>query len=163
MSVEKYFNKLKDMVDEKELKNFWIMCGRNDFKPIKNTTKSEMKAYLKTKPQFYRNKNIANISLVFRPSFSDSAKWVFVIKIYIYTISDDGDIGYDSANTWGLTILYNANELNNNHFTIKELLQMISLASDGTIMTDMAGINYTRWLQKLKRKNIKKVSRSKRN
>lgn len=163
MSVEKYFNKLKDMVDEKELKNFWIICGRNDFKPIKNTTKSEMKAYLKTKPQFYRDKNIANIGLFFRRSFSDSAKWIFVIKIYIYAISDDGDIDYDSANTWSLVILYNSDELNNNHFTIKELLQMINLASNRTIMTDMAGINYTRWLQKLKKMDIKKVSRSKRN
>lgn len=163
MTVEKYYNKLKDMIDEKELKNFWLICGRSDFKPIKNITKSELKKYIKTKSQFYRDKNIANISFVFKQNFNETADWIFVIKIYIYTISDDGDFGDDSSDTWSLIILYNANELDNNHFTIKELSQMVNIASNRTIMTDMTGIHYTRWLQKLKKSGIKKISRSKKN
>ena len=34
-SIEIYFNKLKDMVLDKELNDFWLLCDRSDFKPIK--------------------------------------------------------------------------------------------------------------------------------
>lgn len=160
-STETYFNKLKDKLSEKDLNDFWIICGRSDFKPIKNIKKKEMQNYIKTKTQYYAGKNLANISIVFRPRVNfntlKDSDWLLTIKIYIYNISSDGEIDTDESDTWSLIILYNKDELNDNHFTLNELNQMIQMGSSRKIISDMSGISYSNWI-KLLAKKIKKIS-----
>ena len=63
MDIETYYNKLKEKIDDKELNNFWIICKRTDFKPIKNKNKKEIRNYINERLQYYKNKNIANIKI----------------------------------------------------------------------------------------------------
>lgn len=160
-SFEIYFNKLNYMLHEKDLINFWILPERSDFKPIKNVSKKEMQQYLKTKPQYYNGKKIANVNIVFKPGIKfdkiTPKEKIFFIKIFIYIINEEGKIDYDDDNEWMLMISYTESELDKNHFTLKELNQMIKETTSLKISSDIGGITYTTWFNH--KKKIKRSSK----
>lgn len=150
------FNNLRDKLIEKKLdKDFWIVCGRTDFKPLVDMKKKDIQKFIKDKIQYYKNKNIAKVSLIFHQKINiddvDESEWVFLIQIRIFNIDDDGDIDYGIGSTWSLNIEYSKNEFINNSFTLKELNQMINMAGERKIITDVTGINYNKWQKKLKK------------
>ena len=168
-----YYQKLQDKISEKEINNFWVICDRIDFKPIKNISKVDIQKYILGKVQYYREKTLANVKFIFesdtklkkhinsKTGLLDDSALVLTIKIYIYCINNDGKIDYDDSNTWSLVISWTKDELNNNHFTIDELKKMIDTAYLRKIMSDMAGISYTSWLNRFNKLNKKKSKRSK--
>jgi hypothetical protein len=159
------FNELKDKVENKKLNNFWLICGRSDFKPFLDTTKKDIIKFISDKLQYYKNKNIANVSIIFRPKINfdkiNDDDWVFSIQITIYNINNNGEIDYNVGSTWMLSIETSKKEFLENKFVLKELPQMIEMASDRRITSDVGGISYTSWLNKLakKSKNVKRKTR----
>ncbi len=157
-----YYEKLQDKISEKEINNFWLICDRADFKPIKNMTKDDIQKYILNKVQYYRGKTLANIRFIFKSNTElkkhtnketgllDDNATILIIKIYIYFINNEGEIDYDDANTWSLVVSWTKKELNNNHFTIDELKKMIETAYLRKIMSDMSGISYTSWLNRFR-------------
>lgn len=165
-SFEIYFNKLNDMLHKKDLINFWILPERSDFKPIKNVSKKKMQQYLRTKPQYYNGKKIANVNIVFKPGVKfdkiTPKEKIFFVKIFIYIIDEEGKIDYDDDNEWMLMISYTKNDLNVNHFTLKELNQMIKETTSLKISSDIGGITYATWInhkKKIKRKSKHKTKK----
>jgi len=156
-SIESYFNKLKEKIQEKELDNFWLFIDKSEFKPIKNVTKKDIQKKLKKDVEKYSGKKIAQVSLVFKPKISfkklKNNDIIFTIKIFIFKINENGDIDYDTDSEWELVINYNVTELNNNHFTLKELNKMILASSKLKILSDISGIPYTNWLNFNKHKS----------
>ena len=144
--METYFFKLKDKLEEKELKDFWIFPDRSDFKPIKNTTRKQIQSYLKGKVRYYAGKKIANVYTTFRSriNFDNIIEdnWIYTLNIIIFDISEDGNIDTNISDSRSLTIVYNKKELAENHFSIKELEIMIKMASDGIITTGAGSISY---------------------
>ena len=167
--IETYFFKLKDKLEEKELKDFWIFPDRSDFKPIKNTTRKQIQTYLKEKVRYYAGKKIANVYTTFRPriNFNNITEedFIYRLNIIIFEISEDGNIDTNIADSWRLIIIYNKKELTENHFSIKELDIMIKMASERKIITDLGGITYNKWIHnynnvlKKQRKNSKTNSK----
>ena len=149
--IETYFFKLKDKLEEKELDDFWIFPDRSDFKPIKNTTKKQIQSYLKGKVKYYAGKKIANVYTIFRPRINfnniKEEDWIYTIKITIFEISEEGNIDTSISDSWDLNIVYNKKELEDNHFSIKELDIMIKVVSDRNIMTDIGGMSYSSWIR----------------
>ena len=84
--MEEYFNKLKDKIKEKKLNEFWIFSDRTDFKPIKTTSEKSIKKMLKEKSQYYKNKHICNVKLIFKSNIKfskiDDEEWIFSIKSF---------------------------------------------------------------------------------
>ena len=166
-----YYQKLQDKISEKEINNFWLICDRVDFKPIKNISKADIQKYIISKVQYYREKTLANIRFIFESDAKlkkhtdsntgllDDSTTVLTIKIYVYFINSEGKIDYDDSNTWSLVISWTKAELYNNHFTIDELKKMIDTAYLRKIMSDMSGISYTSWLNRFNRLNKKKSKR----
>lgn len=105
--------------------------------------------------QYYKDKNFINVGITFRPCIKfDKLKendWILAIQIYIYKVSDDGKIDYDTSNTWRLVINYTKNELDNNRFTLNELKNMIDKTAEHSITSDLEGISYTNWLKQIKK------------
>jgi hypothetical protein len=163
--IETYFFKLKDKLEEKQLKDFWIFPDRSDFKPIKNTTRKQIQSYLKEKVRYYAGKKIANVYTTFRPriNFNNITEddFIYRLNIIIFEISEDGSIDTNIGDSWDLIIIYNKKELAENHFSLKELDIMIKMASERKIITDLGGITYNKWIHnynnvlKKQRKNSK--------
>ena len=64
-NFEDYFNKLKDNIENKELKHFWLFCksGKNDFKPIKGSTKEKIQKYIKSKEDLW-SEIVARVDII---------------------------------------------------------------------------------------------------
>ena len=149
--MEEYFNKLKDKIKEKKLNEFWILSDRSDFKPIKTTNEKSIKKMLKDKSQYYKNKHICNVKLIFKSNIKfskiDEEEWIFSIVIDVYNIDEDGKLDNDDISL--LTIYYDANDLINNKFTLAELNEMIGIATDRKVVTDLTGIKYSSYIKKI--------------
>lgn len=102
------FNELKNKICENKLNNFWLVCGRSDFKPFIGISKKNIIKLISDKSLYYKNKNIANISIIFRPNINfDEIKeddWVLSVQIIIYNINNDGVIDYNIGSTWMLSV-----------------------------------------------------------
>ncbi len=149
VNIKDYFITLNEIISEKKLDNFWIICGQKEFKPI-HIPRKKIEKIIKEKAKDYRGKYLANIKLLFQPIKDwdklDSNEWIFTVIIHIYKVSDDGLINTSIYDVWESNIFYNKKELNENHFTFNELMEMIRMAYKRKIVTDMAGITYTNWL-----------------
>lgn len=150
--IQSYYDNLQSKINTKELNDFWLICGKSTFTPIKNTTKTIIKKYLKSKAQYYQNKCIANVKLILRPKINfnniNDDDWIFTVKIYLYHIDENGNIGNNESDTWSLVVLYNSNELLNNKFKLAELLKMIDLAYNKKTISDIFGMSYSFWRKK---------------
>lgn len=159
------FNDLKDKIDKKKLNEFWLVCGRSDFRPLIDMNKKDIIKFISDKIQYYKNKNIAKIILIFRQKINvdelNDDDWVFIIKITIFNIDDNGKLDSGIGSTWMLIVEYSKKEFIENKFTLKELSQMIEMASDSKIVSDLGGISYTSWKIRLakKLKNIKRKTK----
>lgn len=163
--IETYYNTLEEVIKEKKLNNFWLIYGKSEFKPIL-LTREQIKKKVKEKKDQFKNKYICNVKLLFSlvDNFNnlDKNKKVFMIHIYIYKINEDGVFDTGFRDTWTLSILYNADELKNNHFTFDELTEMIQIAQKKKILTDLGGMSYTEWLERYNKLKKSKKSSSKR-
>ena len=178
--IKTYYPVLEEVIKEKGLNNFWLMCGNAEFKPIIMTREKIIEKIKKRADQLkglYRQSFVANIVMLFHPLSDlddpDPNKVIFVIHIYVYEINEKGLFGVEKYDTVRLAIRYTKDELNENHLTIDELKEMIRTVYKGKILSDMKGISYTNWthkyneilkkekLKKLKKEKLKKSKRSK--
>ncbi len=150
VDVKDYFITLEEVIKEKNLENFWIICGQKKFKPL-NITKEDIQKMLKENIEEYRGKYLARITFIFFPLSEwniqrDKHGRILTISIYIYEVSNEGLISTSISDVWQCNIFYNKKELSENHITIDELKEMIKMVYKRKIVTDMAGITYTNWL-----------------
>lgn len=156
--MEEYVKELEKKIKDKNLYTFWVFCDRVDFKPIKDTTKSEIKKYVKKKVQYYANKKIAWISLYTNlDAFENENELVFSIKIFIYEINEDGLIEQERGDNWGLMINYYIKDLEEKKFKLKDVEKLMRWGAEKIIRTDtLNGIKYTNLLKRLKEKGLDK-------
>ena len=170
--IKEYYPVFEEVIREKGLKNFWIICKNTEFKPIV-MSKEKMREKVKKKAEQLKGLSIANITMLFYPlSYLDNPdpnKRIFIIHIYVYKINDKGEFDTGIKDTSKLSITYTKDELNNNHLTIDELKEMIRMVYKKKILTTLIGISHTSWqaqyndvLKKEKLKELKKKSKSKR-
>jgi hypothetical protein len=92
-----------------------------------------MKEYIKENADKYKNNLFALLKIVFRQRLNfDTIKedeWIITIKIYVFEVSDKGDIDAHESDTWSLAITYNTNELDQHHLRTKDLIQMIRMVA----------------------------------
>jgi hypothetical protein len=158
--IEYYMN-LQEKIKEKDLSNFWLVCGNDSFRPYKGYTMQSFKQYLKEKAQYYRGKRVANVTINFQSlTYVKQAKDknIFNIEIVIYNVDEDGTIGKSYNDTWSLLLSYNSYELMNNKFTLTEMATIIENTANKKIIRAAAGpISYSDYIIKL---NKKKANRA---
>ena len=66
VDIKDYFITLEEVIKEKNLENFWIICGQKKFKPL-NITKEDIQKMLKENIEEYRGKYLARITFIFFP------------------------------------------------------------------------------------------------
>lgn len=157
-NLEEYIVKLEKLIDDKELDNFWVMCDRVDFKPLKKSqgwTYKIIKKMLKEKAQYYANKKIANINLYTNPKAVQEDKDVFSIRIIIFEIDEDGKINKDEYDNWGFMVNYKLKDLGVRKFKMKDVEKMMRLCAEKTLRSDaFNGISFTNMMKRLKDKDI---------
>ncbi len=153
--TESYLVKLRDKIEQNHMNEFWIDCTDSDPEILTDKTIKEIRSLISDDISKYANKHWANIQITFRPKINfaklKSSDTILTINIEIFLVSSDGKINTSVADVWSLVIQYTMDELFENKFNIKELKQMIKIAQNKKIVTDLGGISYTQWQKKLKK------------
>ena len=120
--IKEYYPILEEVIKEKRLNNFWLICGQSEFKPVFKS-RDEIIEKIKKKADQFKGLDIANIVILFKPSSDiDRYKIILSIHIVVYKIDDKGMFNTNYSVAVNLTITYTKDELNKNHFTIDELM-----------------------------------------
>jgi len=147
------YEKLKAMIKEKDVEDFWIMCDNKTFSPIKNMSTTNMIKTLKEKASIYGGRKIASISII--PKHNKVFDSDLIIHISIYQIETDGTINKKPNTTWGLKYHYKVEDMNVMKFSMSQLHKLIHLCSEKKITNDTSdGYNVKVLLNKLKEKKI---------
>ena len=151
---EEYYNNLKEKLIERKLNNFWVQCGTKEFKPfLKDGNKDNVRKIIENDLDTFKNKCIANISIIFKPRINFSKlkpdDKLLTIKIYIYKVSKEGLIDNNIADSWTLIVHYTTDELKEHKFSVPELSKMVSRAHKKKIISDIIGITYSQYLDSL--------------
>jgi len=143
--IQNNLNELKEYIKEKDIMNFWVES--KNLKTLYRFDKTQMRAFLKENKQF-KNKLMCHVKLLFNDhNIGKSNKPIFIIKIYVYKVNNDGEIDYDDSNTWSLVIQYDDKDLELNPISMGELESMIKNVANRKIMSDMSGISYDSYNQ----------------
>jgi hypothetical protein len=148
--MEDYLEKLKNQIEKKNIKSFWVFTEYDEFKPLKKTKKDIIEK-LKKYPKKYGSQNIANVTLTVRINGLKKNDWIFAIKIDIYEIDENGLINQSPNDTWSLLLKYNSDELTERPFNMDDIENMISIVNEKLILTSMDGIHYSNFLKKIKK------------
>ena len=147
------YTKLKTMIIEKELEDFWVMCDNKTFSPIKNMSTTNMTKMLKEKASIYGGRKIASVSLT--PKHNKTYDSDFMVHISIYQIDTDGTINKKPFSTWGLKYHYKIEDMNAMKFSMSQLHKIIHLCSTKKLINDTSdGYNVKVLLNKLQEKKI---------
>ena len=103
--MEDYLEKLKNLIEKKNIKSFWVFTDSDEFKTIKKTKKDIIEK-LKNHPNKYGSQNIANVTLTVRSNGLKKNDWIFAVKIDIYEIDENGLINQSPNDTWSLLLKY---------------------------------------------------------
>jgi len=161
-NLQKFIKK----INTKNLSNFWIISERSDFKALKDSSNnliteiSDIIYLLKDKFDYYINKKFINIKIKFNDIIIQKLKtiqnWnklefnkikdkgIFIIKFYIYNISNS-DIKYNfTKNIKFSNIKYNLDDLINITLKFKSIEVLMRLILDKKIYTSKDNhINYS--------------------
>jgi hypothetical protein len=148
--MEDYLEKLKNLIEKKNIKSFWVFTNNDEFKPIKKTKKDIIEK-LKKYPNKYGSQNIANVTITIRLNGLKKNDWIFAIKIDIYEIDENGLINQSPNDTWSLLLKYNSDELSNRPFDMNDIENMISIVNEKLIITSLDGIHYSDFIKKIKK------------
>lgn len=167
MSVEKYFYALKQKLEESGKDDFWAILKDDDGKGpmtiVKKKTKEAMKEYIKTNTDRYKNNLFAWLNIVFKSRLKvdelTEDDWIITVKIYVFEVSDEGDIDKTKSDSWFLAVTYTKDELDQHNLRTKDLIQMIRMVASRKIISDITGISFTRYNEKLQ-KILKKSKKS---
>jgi hypothetical protein len=155
MDFVEYLNNLRKKLRDNQLTDFWIMCNRKDFNPIKGLSEAKLEEMIKEKSQYYIGKKIANIRIFVDPSKKtiDNDKMVIRIAIVIMHINEDAKL--DTSKSKYLTVNYYTEELEERKFKLKDVERMMRLCVAKKIKSDpLNGITFSEVLKKLKKKDI---------
>jgi hypothetical protein len=153
--LRQYLTDLRTKIHERDLGSFWVISDRADFRPIKNTTKGEIKRLLKEKAQYYKNKRIAEIRVYINPKHIDTEDAPMSIIAIIYQIDEEGQIEHKSYSDWGSRINFYPKDFAKIKFSLKLVETIMRLANDKTMVTNtLTGMKYKDYVKALKKKNI---------
>jgi len=144
-----YLEELREKIDNKKLDNFWIACYKTEYSPLK-ISKEDLFNKVNENLERYIDKKFANIGIYIKKGIDNydiDHKSVFVIRITIYTINNNGKFKKDTLNQWCGLIKYNLFDLLNDKFTLKKLYIIIRAVYERKIKTDcITGITYNQML-----------------
>jgi hypothetical protein len=147
--MDEYLDKLKKEIEKKNIKSFWVFCDSDEFKIIKKTT-ADIKNKLKNNPKKYNDINIANVNLSVRKKGLLDNDWVLGIKIEIYEINN-GLINQSPNDSWGLTIKYTSDDLNERPFKIQDVEKLIDIVNEKIVLSTFDGIYYKEFIKRIKK------------
>jgi hypothetical protein len=124
MDTLDYLNKLRKKIEDKDLKVFWLMVDREDFKPIKNHSDKQLKELFKSKIKYYSGKRIATVKFYVdnRESSTKNNDSLVHLVFGIRTISDRGTLNSTGSS---LKIIYYQDDLNKKKLTLKDVQRFI--------------------------------------
>ena len=155
MDFEEYLTNLRKKLRDNQLTDFWIMCDRKDFNPIKGLSETKLEEQMKEKPQYYVGKRIANIRIYVDPSKKtiNDGKMVISVAIVIMHVNEEADL--DTSKSRHLTVNYYTEELEERKFKLKDVERMMRLCAAKKVKSNpLTGITFTTFLNKLNKKNI---------
>jgi hypothetical protein len=139
--MENYLDRLKDMINAKNIKQFAVFPDLKTFKIIKKDKKEIIKM-LKENPEKYVDRNIAIVKLLPRPSGFKRKSDIFAIDIEIYKIYDDGTIDISTGDSWGLLLRYMSDDLEKYPFKMTSLEKIIKLVYKRKITSQIGGLYF---------------------
>jgi hypothetical protein len=160
--MEDYLQKLSDIIESKNLTQFCVFPDEKTFKIIKKN-KTNMRQEMKKNPKKYAERKIAFVTPSIRKSGLKDKEHIFSLSISIYEIYEDGGISKTPYDSWSLLLKYMPDDLEKHPFNMKSLEKIIKLVYKRQITSQLFGITYKRFeekLEELKENRKKKASRS---
>jgi hypothetical protein len=155
MEFEDYLINLRTKLRDNQLTDFWIMCDRKDFNPIKGLSEAKLEQQMKEKSQYYVGKRIANIRIYVDPSKKTIENDEMVIRVAIVVMHINDDAELDTSKSRHLTVNYYIEELEERKFKLKDVERMMRLCASKKVKSDpLNGITFSEVIKKLKKKNI---------
>lgn len=151
--IVKYLDKFHKSLEEKKLFGFWAFPDKKPFTKI-TKTRNEIKKIVKNNDK-YHNRQIANISIVFKqkndaPSFRELGIYI-TATINIYYIDNNGNMDPK----WDTTISWHEDDFEVSRPSLKLLEQIMYLTADEIITTiGFFGSPLRVIMHRLKQKNI---------
>lgn len=153
--IKGYIIELEKKLADRQLDNFWVMSDNEDFKPIKNISKAEIRKKLSKKPQYYRGKHIAEVDVWTDPKRVDTDDYVMSIKVMIFEIGENGEIDKKYYNVWGIRLNFMTEDFKKIKFSLKLVEALMRLANDKSYINEtLNGTSYKNFVSKLKKKKI---------
>jgi hypothetical protein len=150
-----YLQRTYEKLEEKGLGHFWAMSDRADLKPFKVKSRKEVKALLQEKASYYRNKNIAEVSIYVNPKKLGTEDFVMSIKIVIYPIDEDGKLPIKANQMWGIRVNFYPDDFAEIKFSLKLVQALMRLVNDDTVSNDVLnGMSYMAFKKRLAKQNI---------
>ena len=146
--MEDYLDKLKNMIDSKNIDQFSVFPDVKPFKIIKKD-RDEIKEVIKKNPKKYAGRRVAVITLVVEKDGFKKNDDVFSIGIAVNNIDDKGNVGKTSKDTWRVLIRYITDDLENHPFKMTTVEKLVKLVDKKLIVSDFGGISYKRLEEKL--------------
>jgi hypothetical protein len=153
--IIEYLKSERDILREKKLTGFWILCDTDAFKPIKGLSETKVKEILLSDPEKYGNRKIASIDIVFNPS-KKAIKTKDILISFVIVVMKIGSKGeLKSTNQKNLRINYNIDDLNIRKFKMKDIRKFLKLCKEGLLNSEtLNGISLEYAIEKLQKKNI---------
>lgn len=153
--TEEYLDKLDAQLKEKDLYDFWIMAERADFKPLEERNPDKVLRKIKKNPGKYQGKTIANVILEVNKKELKNDGYVFMFKIGVFRVHEDGSIDKKRGDSWGLKVNYKLEDLATRKFKLKDLHKIINYCGAGILHNDdFNGASFKNFMKMLKNKQI---------
>ena len=150
-----YLHKLRAMIKEKGLEQFFTMADNASIKPMNVSSFAALKKHFVDNAGRYAGRKVASITLYTDLDGIKTDEDVFVIKILISEISDTGKINQNYDDNWGLKINYKLKDLKIMKFTLKMLHKLVTLTGKRILEGDpLNGMSLPNFLKRLKSKGI---------
>lgn len=150
-----YLKTERELLVEKQLTEFWVLCDTDVFKPIKRLSEEQVEKILMDDPEKYGKRKIANISIAFNPSKKaiKTKNMLISFVIVVMNISSKGELKTSNQKT--LRINYDVDDLNIRKFKMSDVKRFLKLCKNGILNSDtLNGTFLQHALEKLEKKNI---------
>jgi hypothetical protein len=159
MDTKEMLEYLKDLDKKYEklnMRDFWVMCDTESFRPIKGLSEKELKEKLMNKPGHYGGRRIANVRIYVKDrklAITENESLIHLI-IQVFQIKEDGKLKV-SGGVKTLLVLYFKEDLEKKKFRTKDAERFLKLCADGTLRSGlMNGMPYRDAIKQLHKKGI---------
>jgi hypothetical protein len=153
--LREYLKKVRAKIIDNHLHDFWVMCDRKDFKPIKDLTEAQLEEKIKEKAQYYIGKKIASIAIYVDPSKKAIKTDNILIRIPIVVMHVTEDAELEPIQFRSVTVNYYKEDLDERKFYLKDVERMMRMVVKKKLKSDaLNGITMGEAIKKLAKKGI---------